>query len=80
MAVTITADPAATAVLEKIARADVQHPVDQTSVFVCGPLLLTLSMGTNGSTPTVAISPSGTHKWPYEAEPTLSFDDRTLGP
>ena len=78
MSVAVVVDSDTDLILTKMANAGIQHPTSKSSVFVCGPIKLTVSLGTNGTTPTVHIEPSETHLWPFAAEPTLTFDDRTL--
>jgi hypothetical protein len=78
MAITVTVDNTLSATLEKIARSKVQHPTALTRELISAPVLFTFSMGLDGNTPTVVLSSDGTNLWAFEAEPTLTFDDRSL--
>ncbi len=70
LSVTITA--AAIVVLEKIAASGLQHPTTGNPTFLGTALVLDFSDGD------LRISESGRHKWPYDDEPSLEFDDRGL--
>jgi hypothetical protein len=78
VAVTVVLADDVAAIMEKIARAGIKHPVALSSSFTKVPLVFTFSLGANGSTPTVSIIEDDTHKWAYAAEPANTFDDRSL--
>ncbi len=76
MAVVAVLDTDLADLLEKMTVAGIQHPVARSSIFICGPLLMTLTV--SGNDQVVTFESSETHKWPFAVEPTLTFDDRTL--
>lgn len=78
MAITIVIDPELELVLERMAKSRVRHPVARSSAFINCPVIFDFSMGTTGIAATVRLSESETHLWPFAAEVTKMFDDRSL--
>jgi hypothetical protein len=78
MAITVVIDPELDSVLSKIAESGVQHPVARSRTFVDCPVIFEFSMGPTGTTATLRLSESETHLWPFAAEITKTFDDRSL--
>jgi hypothetical protein len=78
MALTLVVDDDLDALLEKFARAKLQHPTEETREFLGHAVLFQFSMGDDEETPTLTLLAAGTHVWPYASEPARSFDDRGL--
>lgn len=77
MAITITADSILSARMEKIALAGIKHPLLSTHDMVSPPFICRFAVVAGVAT--LELIEDGTYEWGYAAEPTMTFDDRTLG-